>query len=289
VFVRFCSPSRLIAVAAFTFASACSVLDDTGADPAAAVPYVVNLTTSDYAFDAPDTIPAGWSTFRLVNEGATLHMAQLVKLDEGRTLEDFREAYYEAWRTDGLRPTWGRRLGGPGAVEPNGSSNATMYLEPGSYAWYCAMDIEDGTPHVFGQSMARSFVVTESEAETTPQATPEPTVTIWMTDYLFGVSDPLTAGRHVIKVENMGVEPHEIGVLKLAPGKTLDDVQTWLEGFQGPPPASAVGGVSALAANAEAYFEAELTPGDYVLVCFVTAPDGRPHTEHGMIQHIRIE
>jgi hypothetical protein len=27
---------------------------------------------------------------------------------------------------------------------------------------------------------------------------------------------------------------------------------------------------------------------DHVLVCFVTAPDGRPHVPHGMITHIRI-
>jgi hypothetical protein len=37
-----------------------------------------------------------------------------------------------------------------------------------------------------------------------------------------------------------------------------------------------------------AYFETDLSAGDYVLFCFVTAPDGRPHTAHGMVQHIRI-
>jgi hypothetical protein len=57
---------------------------------------------------------------------------------------------------------------------------------------------------------------------------------------------------------------------------------------QGPPPATSVGGVSSLAANTEAYFEVDLTSGDYALLCFVTAPDGRPHTEHGMIQRISI-
>jgi hypothetical protein len=38
----------------------------------------------------------------------------------------------------------------------------------------------------------------------------------------------------------------------------------------------------------EAFFEAELTAGEYVLVCFTTAPDGRSHIEHGMIQQVRI-
>jgi hypothetical protein len=50
-----------------------------------------------------------------------------------------------------------------------------------------------------------------------------------------------------------------------------------------------VGGVNAVAHGVEAYFEADLTPGEYVLPCFVTAPDGRTHVAHGMIQQIRIE
>lgn len=44
----------------------------------------------------------------------------------------------------------------------------------------------------------------------------------------------------------------------------------------------------ALAPGAEAYFEADLWAGDYVLFCVIPGPDGRPHIEHGMIQHIRI-
>ena len=31
-----------------------------------------------------------------------------------------------------------------------------------------------------------------------------------------------------------------------------------------------------------------LAARDFVLLCLVTAPDGRSHVEHGMIQHIRI-
>lgn len=253
------------------------------------VPAVVTLTATDYAFEAPDTILAGWSTFRLMNHGATLHSAQLVKLEEGRTLDEFREAYFEAWRTVGPRPGWGVRSGGPGGAEPGGSSNATMYLEPGSYGWYDPMYGEDGVPYVFGKRMARPLVVTASGGETSQQAAPEPTDTITLVDYAFQMSAPLTAARHLIRVENLGHEPHEVDLLKPAPGKTLDDLQAWLRDPEGPPPASALGGVSAVAANREAYFEVELTPGNYVLMCFVTAPDGRPHTDHGMIQEILVE
>lgn len=268
----------------------CTTDSETKREEAAShAPAVVTITATDYAFEAPDTVPAGWTTFRLMNHGATLHMGQLVELEEGRTLAEFREAYYEAWRTVGPRPAWGVRSGGPGPAEPGASSNATLDLEPGSYAWYDPMYGEDKVPYVFGKGMARPFVVTASGGETSGQAAPEPTVTITMTEYAFRPSAPLTAGRHLIRVENLGREPHEASLIKLAPGKTLDDLQAWLRGFEGPPPASILGGVAALAANHQAYFEADLTPGDYVLLCFVTAPDGRPHAEHGMIQEIPVE
>lgn len=35
-------------------------------------------------------------------------------------------------------------------------------------------------------------------------------------------------------------------------------------------------------------FEVELTPGEYLLVGFSTAPDGRAHMEHGMVQQVLV-
>ena len=40
--------------------------------PRADGPNVVTITTSEYAFGMPDTIPAGLTTFRLVNQGKEL-------------------------------------------------------------------------------------------------------------------------------------------------------------------------------------------------------------------------
>lgn len=248
---------------------------------------VVTVTATDYAFDAPQTVPAGWTTFRLVNHGTQLHAAQLVRLEDGHTLAEFVTAYEHAWRTVGPRPSWGRRSGGPGAVEAGGSSNATMYLEPGNYAWYCPMNIEDGVPHVISKGMARPFIVQPRTAPA-PQAVPQPTVVIRLSEYAFSLSTPLTAGHQIIKLENLGAEPHELGIVGLAPGKTVEDFRAWARNFHGPPPGRVMGGVNSLAPGVQGYFEVDLTPGDYVLLCFVTAPDGRPHADHGMLQGIAV-
>jgi hypothetical protein len=49
-----------------------------------------------------------------------------------------------------------------------------------------------------------------------------------------------------------------------------------------------VGGIAVIAPGMHVFLEADLAPGEYVLACMATAPDGRSHIEHGMIQQVRI-
>jgi hypothetical protein len=50
-----------------------------------------------------------------------------------------------------------------------------------------------------------------------------------------------------------------------------------------------LGGVSGIAAGMSAFYDVDLKPGDYAIVCFLEdAKDGKPHYTHGMIQQIKI-
>ncbi len=50
-----------------------------------------------------------------------------------------------------------------------------------------------------------------------------------------------------------------------------------------------MGGVAPFKGSESLYLEVDLTPGNYLLVCFVPdANDGKPHLEHGMIMPITI-
>src|SRR5262249_42603544 len=160
-----------------------------------------------------------------------------------------------------------------GVAGPHGSSNAMMRLEPGRYAWICLMNSPlDRLPHVM-KGMAHPFVVRAAgDSAATPKA-PEASAVLQLVEYGFSLSAPLTAGRRVIRVENSGAEAHDVGLVKLAPGRSMQDLDTWLKTREGPPPASPVGGVSPLSPGADAYFEVDLMPGDYAFICLVTAPD----------------
>jgi len=59
--------------------------------------------------------------------------------------------------------------------------------------------------------------------------------------------------------------------------------------MKGPPPAEPVGGVVALDKGARASFVADLSPGEYGLICFVPdAKDGKAHVVHGMVKTIKV-
>jgi hypothetical protein len=59
--------------------------------------------------------------------------------------------------------------------------------------------------------------------------------------------------------------------------------------MKGPPPAEALGGVTLLDKGARSSFVANLTPGEYGLICFVPdGKDGKPHLAHGMIKTIKV-
>jgi len=88
---------------------------------------VVTVIARDYAFDAPDTVTAGVTTFHLVNRGPSLHHLWLVRLERGKTAADFMQALQAGWRM----PSWAVASGGPNAPAPGSESSATVVLAPG--------------------------------------------------------------------------------------------------------------------------------------------------------------
>ena len=209
--------------------AACTTEEKTAAqNPGTAAPNVVSLSADEYSFQAPDTVPAGWTTFRMANHGEEIHYGHIVRLDSGKTVRELVDAYAEAIRTSAPRPKWVKRFGGPGGAAPGASSSVTQYIEPGSYVWICPVEDNEGNPH-FGKGEFKTFVVSAAgQGVADRAAAPEADVVVRLMDYSFALDGPLKAGRHTIRVENAGVEPHDLVLMKLAPGKTAEDIQTWL-------------------------------------------------------------
>ena len=274
--------------------SACSTEREAPSRNPAATPNVVALTATEYAFEAPDTLPAGWTNLRLANRGQEVHYGHMVRLDSGKTVRDLVDAYAEAIRTSGPRPKWVTRFGGPGGAFPGDSVSVTQYLEPGSDVWICPVEAD--------REVEDRVVVKAADGVVADRAAgPEASLVIRLMDFSFGLDPSVPAGRHTIRVENAGEEPHDLVMIKLAPGTTVEDLVNGLnperarragQAAKPPPPMESLGtgagGIAAIAPGMESFFEANLSPGEYVLVCMATAPDGRSHIEHGMIKQFRI-
>lgn len=284
---------RLLSLTAVVAVAGCSVKEapkeaDTGAAAAVApaAPNIVNISGSDYKFDAPESIPAGVTTFRLTDTGKELHHATLIKLDSGKTAADY-EAALKTMKPGTPPPSWGIPAGGPNAIAPGNTSELTLDVEAGNYAIVCFIPDAKGVPHAM-LGMVKGLTVTPNATATA--VVPTADIEVTLKDYEFDFSTPLTAGKHTLKITTAPGQPHEFTFFQLAPGKTVADLTKYVEtGMKGPPPATPIGGVAAVVAGRASYYTVDLKPGDYAIVCFIEdAKDGKMHFVHGMVKQLKI-
>jgi hypothetical protein len=252
---------------------------------------LLTVHAKEYAFVAPASITAGTTTFRLVNDGKEPHQISIVQLAKGKTLADFVAA------AKANQPTpWAVGVGGPNAAAPGQTIDATVTLDAGNYLLLCWVP-SPGTPvpHLV-KGMIQSLTVTAPSGVTQAGAPKSyvteaaPDVHLELFDYGFKFSKPLTAGKHTIHVMNNAGQEHEAVMMKLAPGKTMKDVDAWFEsGMKGPAPMTAQPGMAGLGKGRTATFTTNLTPGKYGIVCYIPdAKDGKPHEMHGMVQEFTV-
>lgn len=254
----------------------------TPAPAASAAPNMVSFTAKEFAFEGPDTIPAGLTMFHLTDAGQQLHHLQIVKLDQGKTFADLQAAL----KAGGPPPQWMVPYGGVNPPAPGGTTAAMQVMEPGNYAVVCFVEGPDHVPHM-AKGMVKPLTVTASPNAN--MAEPPSDVTLTLSDYTFTLSKPLVAGKQMIKAENGAAQPHEVVLVQLAPGKTIEDLGKWVADMKGPPPGKPIGGIPGFLPGKTAFFEATLEPGDYGMICFIPdAKDGKPHFAHGMAKQFKV-
>lgn len=273
-----------------TLAAACTPAEsgDAGAvkqfaaEPPAAI-REVTITARDFAFDAPDTLAAGPTTIRLVNQGPEMHHVSLARLDEGKNLQDVMDAL----AAGGPPPAWLVEVGGPNAPNATGGeSRATLDLAPGTYALLCWIPSPDGTSHVM-KGMAKQVVVAPAAGAVAPLAPAE--LEMELSDYAYKLSAPITAGTRTLRVTNNARQSHEVLFVRLAPGRTAADMAKFMMKPEGTPPGTIVGGITGMARGGANHLTIDFTPGEYALLCFLPdSGDGKPHVDHGMIEQITV-
>lgn len=258
--------------------SACSSLAP------AAQPARLTLVAKDFAYDLPAELPAGLTTITLKNEGAEPHHAQFARVNDDVTDEQIMAALQQG--PDAALPLV-TLPGGPAVVPPGQSTEVTIDLTPGRYIVLCLVPSHDGVPHAAKGMISMTKVVDKGgRAATAPKAD----LTVTLRDFSFDLPERIKAGKQVWQVVNEGPQPHEIALIKLAPGKTMDDVAAFLHDPMGAPPFEDAGGMQGLNAGSVGYFHVDLQPGAYVALCHIPDPaSGKAHEELGMVQPFVVE
>ena len=108
-------------------------------------PRPVTIVGLDYAFQAPDTLPAGPVIFSLVNRGSVRHEMVFYVLNEGRTLRDYLNAA-TAQERQGLGRAAGLILAEPG--QPALARMVVNLVKGERYVLLCNLrDAPEKPPH----------------------------------------------------------------------------------------------------------------------------------------------
>jgi len=138
-----------------------------------------------------------------------------------------------------------------------------------------------------------------SAATTGAGPSPESGLNIVATEYKFEVTGTATGGFQEVTFQNHGKEPHILVPFKLKPGKTSADALTLLSAqqpdpeqiaavFDGDPNTSFYGTPGLLPPGDSETTVANFSPGNYVLACFIPAPNGEPHFALGMLTDLKV-
>lgn len=265
---------------------------------------VVDVTAVGFTFQVPDSIPSGWTTFRFVNSSAMIHFALVWKLPEAASIEEHQEVAarvfqegYELMLAGGMDaanakfgelPAWFGDLvamGGPGLTAAASTSQASLYLEPGTYLLECYVKT-DGVFHSYNPEpgmygMVKEFTVT-AEKSGNPEPTADVNVTI-SSGAGIRVDGDLTAGEQTVAVhfEDQTTYPnfagHDVHVARLAEGTDMETLAAWMdwtreEGMADPAPVEFIGGTNEVPAGQTSYFTVTLEEGDYAFISEVPDP-----------------
>jgi hypothetical protein len=294
------TPGHLLLV----IATACAP-SDRGAASTEDTPNVVNIVARGLTFEAPDSIPSGWTTFRFANESEMIHFAILERLPEGITIKEQQEAVAPVFQ-EGLRllsagqvdaalsafgtlPEWFGNIvfsGGPGLTSPGYTSQTTVRLTPGRYLIECYVKtagvFHSYNPDPAAYGMVRELIVTDMVSDLAePSATVR--VTLSAARGIEVAGDPVV-GQQTIAVyfEDQIVHEnfvgHDLHLARLTDSTDLDGLAKWMDwsqpnGLQTPAPVEFLGGADDMAAGNTEYFTVTLEPGRYAWISEVTNPD----------------
>lgn len=260
---------------------------------------VVEVSAREFAFEGPDEVTAGWTTFRLNNQGQQDHFLLIYRLPDGITQAEVLEQAVPVYDRvmemlqDGEidqagageylgehLPEWFFEvefLGGPGLVAPGGAAETTVALDrPGLYLMECYVKDANGMFHS-SMGMQKQFTVTGPRREAEP---PQADFELTLADAGIEAPETLAPGTYTVGVhfadDPEGGVPYDVHLARLDEDTDTDALREWMNwmnvgGLTDRAPAEFVGGAENMASGHTAYMHIELSPGRYAWLSEIDA------------------
>ena len=229
-------------------------------------PELLTITATDFAFAVDGELTPGTTGIRLENDGQFEHDVQLLRIDGEQTAEEAIEAI------EGPPVNWLIPYGGVAPLAPGESAAVVDRLPAGRYALVCFIDEPDGVPH-----FAKGMVAGSPYAAT--RTTPiSPTRT--------------SRSPAQMTAPAAATEGHEVGLVRVPEGTTVEQVLGVFSGETAPPPgfdAVSLGGVQGIDPGASQIATLDLKRGSYVLICGIPSAEGVPHAFLGMARLLSVD
>lgn len=238
--------------------------------------------TADGVEGVPESIDAGRYLLTVTGEPSSDTApggVVILQLPEGLGLED---AMAEGAAAQQGPPAFFYEALLPGGAEigQSGTSVSVIDLPPGEWI-------------VSGYGFSTPPVVFTSTGEM-PADLPEPesNATFTLDEMTIELTEgELIAGENLLKIENIGEQPHFVTIDRVPDGTTSENVEATLQSMMGTPVEGAVdfadmvhvGGSADQSSGTTMWMPISLDAGTYVGLCFITDPDtGMPHAMMGM-------
>jgi hypothetical protein len=245
----------------------------------------LNITAHDFSFDMPDTVLPGLLSVKLSNSGFLPHQAMLARLKDGITYDQLLVAFKKGLAT-GLPMIIPE--GGPNTIMAHQSQEVILNLPEGRYIALSFVTDQDGISDL-RRGMFKLFSVT-GPADTSHLNNIQPSGQITLEDFSFKLPSKLSTGEQLLKVTNQGQQAHEMSLLKLQTGKTMQDARSYLEVPINQAPFEQAGGTTALAPGQSTWLKLDLNASTYLAVCLMPdAQSGKLDITMGMISQFIVE
>ncbi|MDX1522444.1 MAG: hypothetical protein R3264_12530 [Anaerolineae bacterium] len=246
-------------------------------EPATRPAHVIEMSTA--GLTVPEELPGGIVSLTFNNKTDAEHMPILARFNEGVTVEQFDTAL--AGDDPMAAFALVHWLGGT-SLTPKTEHQMVYDLVAGQHV---LIDFGEQGPQT------AYFKVTGDQSS---QIAPKAAITAELKDFTVILPDKIKAGSQTWHIENSGNQWHEMQIVKLNEGITVQaaiDFMSQGPTPDGPPPFETVAFVAPLNQGEEVWTDFNLEPGEYTIICALpdlTGSEEHSHAHLGMVRQLTV-